>query len=256
MTLLVIIGLTMLGGLVGVLGAWLVLFRFRNRGSDFTKHFVSLAAGTIFATVFLEMLPEAIDHSKNVEMVMGTTLVGLVFFYLTEKIFLWSHHHDDEDAVREHSHKVTIRMIMVGDTVHNLIDGIAIGAAALVSPVAGLLTAIAVFVHEIPQEMGDMGTMMHMGYPRKKAFIFNLVSSLASVVGGLTVYLFGIFHQVGISTVLAFVAGGFLYIAGADLLPEAHREISKKKQVATHALTFVLGIAVLWFLTELLHGQH
>lgn len=254
MTLLVIIGLTVLGGVFGVLGAWLVLFRFRNRGSDFTKHFVSLAAGTIFATVFLEMLPEAITHAKSVEMVMGSALVGLIFFYLTEKVFLWTHHHDDEDAAREHSHKVTIRMIMGGDTIHNFIDGIAIGAAALVSPVTGLLTALAVFLHEIPQEMGDMGTMMHMGYPRKKAFMFNLISSLASIVGGLTVYLFGMFHKIGISTVLAFVAGGFLYIAGADLLPEAHREISKKKQVATHALTFVLGIVVFWFLTQLLHG--
>lgn len=254
MTLLVIIGLTVLGGVLGVLGAWLVIFYFHKRGPDFIKHFVSLAAGTMFATVFLEMLPEAIEHSDNIEMILGSALVGLTFFYLTEKLFLWTHHHEDEDAARAHSHAVTVKMIMSGDTIHNFIDGIAIGAAVLISPAAGVLTALAVFIHEIPHEMGDLGTMMHMGYTKKKSLLFNVISSFASVIGGLTVYLFGMFHDVGISTILAFIAGGFLYIAGADLLPEAHREINKKSQIATHALTFVLGIVVFWLLTELLHA--
>lgn len=252
-TLVVIIGLTLLGGVVGVLGAAWVIYFLRHRGPEFTKHFVSLAAGTIFAAVFLEMLPEAIENSSSAPMVMGSALAGLVAFYLTERIFLWSHHHDDEDAVREHSHKVTIRMIMTGDTVHNLVDGIAIGAAALVSPAAGFLTALAVFVHEIPQEMGDIGTMMHLGYPRRRAIGFNLVSSLASIVGGVGVYLFGQFHTTSISGILAFIAGGFLYIAGADLLPEAHRELNKKKHMVTHALTFLSGIIVLGVLQHFLH---
>lgn len=253
LTLAVIIALTVLGGMMGAVGAAVVLFFLRKRGPEFTKHLVSLAAGTIFAAVFFEMLPEAIESSSSVTKVMTYALIGLVVFYLTERFFLWTHHHDDEDAAREHSHKVTIRMIMVGDTVHNLVDGIAIGAATLVSPIGGLLTALAVFTHEIPQEMGDMGTMMHLGYPRKRAITFNLVSSLASVIGGVSVYLFGLFHATHISSVLAFIAGGFIYIASADLLPEAHRELNKKRQIVTHVMTFLAGIAAVFILGLFLH---
>lgn len=253
LTLAVIVALTVLGGVMGAGGAAFVLYFLRQRGAAFTKHFVSLAAGTIFAAVFFEMLPEAIEASESTTKVMGYALLGLVAFYLTERIFLWTHHHDDEDAAREHSHKVTIKMIMLGDTVHNFVDGIAIGAATLVSPIGGLLTALAVFTHEVPQEMGDMGTMMHLGYPRKKAIAFNLVSSLASVIGGVSVYLFGLFHETHISSVLAFIAGGFIYIAGADLLPEAHRELNKKREVLTHVLTFLFGITVVYILGIFLH---
>lgn len=254
MTLLLILGLTALGGVVGVLGAWFMVFFLHKRGPDFIKHFVSLAAGTMFATVFLELLPEAIEYSENaIERILGGVLVGLVFFYLTEKLFLWTHHHEDDDTSATHTHAVTLKMLVTGDTIHNFVDGIAIGAAALISPIAGFLAALAVFIHEIPHEMGDLGTMIHLGYSKKKALFFNVVSSLASIIGGVTVYLFGMFHDVGIATILAFVAGGFLYVAGADLLPEAHRDITKKQHIVTHALTFVLGVAIIWLLQGLLH---
>ncbi len=216
-------------------------------------HNIFLVPLAPFAAVFFEILPEALKNTQNIDSVMASALLGIVAFYLTERIFLWSHHHDDEDAAREHSHRVTVRMIMSGDTVHNLVDGVAIGAATLASPAAGLLTALAVFVHEIPQEMGDIGTMMHLGYPRRRAVIFNLVSSLASIVGGVSVYLFGMFHGTSMAGILGFIAGGFLYIAGADLLPEAHRELNKKKHVVTHAMTFLTGIGILWILERFLH---
>lgn len=250
MLLLYIVVFSLLDGLAGVLGAALVIFKLSKNKSTI-KHLVTFAAGVMFAAAFFDLLPEAIEAQGDVHQVLQLALVGIIIVYLLEKFLLWSHCHGDKCD----THQVAAPLLMAGDTLHNFLDGAAVAAAFLVSVPLGIATAIAVFFHELPQEMGDIGALLYLGFTRKKAIIFNIISEAVGVLGAVLVYFLGTRFGFNPAILLAIAAGGFIYIAGADLLPEAHRGLDKHHLV-THTFIFVAGIALFWAAGMLLHPSH
>jgi zinc and cadmium transporter len=186
---------------------------------------VGLSVGALFGDVFIHLLPELFDGSSNVLYSSLTVLLGIALFFILEKFLRWRHSHEvhahtGPDCPEPSSPLSTI--VLVGDGVHNLIDGLIIGASYLVSIPVGLATTLAVALHEIPQEIGDFGVLLHAGLSRARALLYNFLSGLASVAGVGVVLVFGTNVSVT-SALLSFTVGGFIYIAGSDLVPELHK---------------------------------
>jgi len=224
MTLLAILGLSIIGGIVGVLGALLVAFRFA-KNQEHLMHLVSFAAGAMLSAAFFDLLPEAFAHSENFSAarILFFTFCGVMIFYVVEQLLLVSHCHEGVCDV----HKARRSMVIIGDTVHNFLDGIAIAASALISLPLGLITAIAVMLHEIPQELGDFGVLLQMGMSRARAIMWNLISACATIVAAVSVYFIaGAIESIEVP-LIALAAGGFIYIATVDLLPEVHKELRR-----------------------------
>src|SRR3989344_5728802 len=248
MTLLYIISLSVLGGILGLLGALIIVKRFAQN-QERLMYLVSFAAGAMLSAAFFDLLPEAFEHlGDQPERGFLYIFLGFLVFYVIEQLLLISHCREGICDV----HKARRSMVIIGDTVHNFLDGIAIAAALLVSVPLGLVTAIAVFIHEIPQEIGDFGVLLQMGMKRARAIWWNLVSAVATIVGALGVYfLAGAVDSIEVS-LIALAGGGFIYIAAVDLLPEVHKEL-RRAHIFSHMVAFFLGVLVLWFLSATLH---
>lgn len=245
MTLLYILGLTLLGGVLGLLSALLIVGRLA-KNQERLMHLVSFAAGAMLAAAFFDLLPEAFELLQGADprQVLLYVFSGLLVFYIIEQFILVSHCHEGICDV----HKARRSMVILGDTVHNFLDGMAIAAALLISLPLGFVTALAVFFHEIPQEVGDFGVLLKMGMPRAQAIKWNVFSALATILGGVLVYLVvGIFETLEVF-LIALAGGGFIYIATVDLLPEVHKEL-RRGHIISHMLAFGLGVAVLWGLS-------
>ncbi len=200
---------------------------------------VSFAAGALLGDVFLHLLPELVEDGFLLSfsfMILG----GIGFSFVIEKFIHWRHCH--VPTTKEHTHPVAT-MNLIGDGVHNFIDGIIIGASYLVSVPAGLATTFAVFLHEIPQEIGDFGVLLHAGYTRRKALFMNFLLALTSILGVLLVFLFGTIEGV-VPFLVAFAVGNFIYIAGSDLIPELHKETGMKSAFY-QLLALVVGVLVM-----------
>lgn len=249
MTFLYILSLTILGGVVGVLVALLVIRGF-VRHQEWIMHLVSFAAGAMLSAAFFDLIPEAFEHFGGEEplRVLHYVLAGMLAFYVIEQLLLISHCHEGVCDV----HKARQSMVILGDTIHNFLDGIAIAAAFLVSHPLGLVTAVAVLLHEIPQEIGDVGVLLHMGMARARAIMWNVVSALATVAGGLGVYWLASTVESIEVPLIALAGGGFIYIATVDLLPEIHKEL-RRGHILSHMVAFFIGVAVLWVLSATLH---
>lgn len=249
MTFIYILGLTILGGVVGVLAAVSVI-RGLVRNQERIMHLVSFAAGAMLSAAFFDLIPEAFEHFGAQE--TGSTLryvfFGLLSFYVIEQFLLVSHCHEGVCDV----HKARRGMVIFGDTIHNFLDGIAIAAAFLVSHSLGLVTAFAVLLHEIPQEIGDMGVLLQMGMTRARAIMWNIISALSTVVGGVGVYLLsGAVERIEVP-LIALAGGGFIYIATVDLLPEVHKEL-RRAHILSHMLAFFGGVILIWLFSVVLH---
>ncbi|TSC84918.1 MAG: zinc/iron permease [Parcubacteria group bacterium Gr01-1014_13] len=237
-----ILGANLLVGLIGVVGAYsLIHFFIKNRSK--VMILVSFAAGAMIAVSFFDLLPEAIAEHGNVMLIMEYLVIGFVAFLLIEKAFFYYHCHE-ENCERHASAK----LVIIGDSIHNLLDGVAIAASFLVSPTLGIATTIAIIIHEIPQEFGDIGILVHAGYSKTKALFFNFISGLFAVLGGLVGFYYLNRFESFIPYVLALTAGGFIYIAAADLLPEVHAESNTRTKISIHSIAIILGIVVLWIL--------
>lgn len=205
---------------------------------------VSLAVGGLFGDTFIHLLPEAFRQSDGI----GTALYvlgGIFLFFILEKFLRWRHDHilENESAV----HPVGY-INLFADGVHNLLDGMIIGASYLVSIKVGLATTMAVILHEIPQEIGDFGILVHAGFSRRRALFFNFLSASVSIVGALIALILG-FRSGSFSHFMApLTAGGFIYIAGSDLLPELHKE-SKPAQSLIQMAAIIAGAGVMLLLT-------
>ena len=207
---------------------------------------VSFAAGGLLGGAFIHLLPETVAEFGFSVTTSLYVLSGILLFFILEKFIQWRHcHHPTTEA---HPHPFAY-MNLVGDGVHNLIDGMIIAASYIISIPVGIATTVAVIMHEIPQEMGDFGVLVHGGFSRKKALLMNFLTALTALVGAVFVLLLN--GTAGLSAILLpLAAGGFIYIAGSDLIPELHKEIGMKK--ASLQLVFlVLGIAIMYGLTLL-----
>jgi zinc and cadmium transporter len=207
---------------------------------------VSFAIGTLLGAAFLEVLPHAFG-AGDARVVAMAILGGILGFFLLEKLLLWrhSHEHGEEGGPTHHQeHARAGALIVVGDTVHNFVDGVLIAAAFLQSPALGAVTAVAIVAHEIPQEVGDFLVLLHSGYSKARAFALNVVSSMGSVVGGV----FGYFALEGFENwepiLLGVVAASMIYVAVADLIPGLHKR-PELRDTAQQALLIAAGVGLI-----------
>jgi len=201
---------------------------------------VSLSAGALIGGAFIHLIPEALESGT---WVISYVLVGFILFFFIEKVFYWRHCHDGKCDVHTFAY-----MNLFGEAVHNFIDGLVIAAGFLVSIPLGITTTIAVALHEVPQELGDFGVLIHGGFKKSKALILNFLTALTCIAGGLLgFYLSSLFG--GMTLVLVSIAaGGFIYIGASDLIPEIKEETNTKKSLITF-IVFVLGVSLMFGLT-------
>lgn len=243
---------SLIGGVVSLIGGILLLSSQRS-AQALAKYATPFAGGALLAAVFFDLLKEAIENGK-LETALLATLGGIVIFFLAEGVFRWFHHHHQEEPVDPsvidpaERRSTSASLIVVGDTLHNALDGVAIAASFLISIPTGIATTIAVAAHEIPQEIGDFGLLLAKGYSRKKVLTVNLMSAMATVAVATTVYTLGIDHQLPMDLLLGLSAGFLLYIAASDIIPTIHQS-KTVKQFNIQAVLFLLGIAVVGFTT-------
>lgn len=242
---------TVAGGVISIAIAGLFAL---SAPASWVPALVSLAIGTLLGAAFLEILPHAIESTDNFQALCGTVLAGILGFFVLEKLVLWRHHHIEDFEARDHAHPGDHGrsgvMITVGDSFHNFVDGILIAAAFLQSTELGVVTAVAIIAHEIPQEIGDFLVLLHSGYSRLVALALNLLSSLAMVVGALLAYFALRAAEEWISTVLALAAASMIYVAVADLIPGLHRRPELDATAQQVALIGV-GVALIWLVGKL-----
>lgn len=205
---------------------------------------VSLAVGALLGDAFIHLIPEAFETSANPLYASLLIIFGILVFFVLEKFLHWHHHGDDVDA--DHVHPVG-KLVLFSDGVHNFIDGIIIGTSFLVSVPLGVATTLAVILHEIPQEIGDFAVLLHAGYTRSRALWLNFLSALASVLGVLVAFALYSFGEMGegfVNSILPIAAGGFIYIAVADLMPELHKT-KKISQSILQLISLVLGVIMM-----------
>lgn len=236
--------ITSLFSLVGVFFLSLSLTRLKK----IIMFLVSLSAGALLGDAFLHLLPEILEKSHQAghehnEFIWFGVLGGIVLFFILEKIIHWRHCHIPTSS--EHIHPVG-KMNLIGDALHNLIDGMIIAGAFLLDVNLGIITTFAVITHEIPQEIGDFGVLIHAGYETKKALLFNFFSGLFSLLGALIAMVFSFYSESFIDFIIPITAGGFIYIASSDLIPELKKECSIKKTLGQLGGIFLgLGFMVL-----------
>ena len=210
---------------------------------------VSFAIGTLLGAAFLEVIPHAFERGDPRE-AAAAILGGIFLFFVLEKLLLWRHCHTEHCEVHDphqpgsHDHGRTGLLIIVGDTVHNFVDGLLIAAAFLQSTEVGIIAAVAIIAHEIPQEVGDFLILLHSGYSRARALAMNLLSSLATIVGGLIGYFALRAVAEWEATLLGVVAASMIYVAVADLIPGLHRR-PELRDTAWQALLIALGIGAI-----------
>jgi len=263
MTLLYIVGATLAGGLLSVLIAAAVTTALLGR---IVRHLVSLSVGVLLGTALMHVLPEAFEqgHALGIEPhpLFLTLLGGLLFFFLLEKAELYRHGHHHEGDGHHHHHHFDAEQagrggwsVLVGDSIHNFCDGIIIAAAFLADVQLGVVTALAVIAHEIPQEVGDYIVLLNAGFSRGRALLYNALSGLASVVGGVLGY-FVVGPWEGLFPYLLVAASSsFVYVAVADLLPQLQRRLPWRATVAQ--LGWIgAGLVLVLLVKGLQHGGH
>ncbi len=208
---------------------------------------VSFSAGALMGGAFLHLLPESIEKSGNANILIFV-LVGFVLFFIIEKVLHWRHCHKGKCDVHTFHY-----MNLIGDSVHNFIDGLIISASFIISIPLGFTTTIAIAAHEIPQEIGDFGVLIYGGFEKKKAIVLNFIVALTVVAGGVVGYFISkSIEQVAVY-LLPFAAGGFIYIAATDLVPEIKKELDIKKSMAT-IFVFICGILIMWLVKFVFEG--
>lgn len=224
-TLAWIVAAALLGGILSVAVAALFAL---NARAGWVPMLISFAIGALLGAAFLDVLPEAIIASGDATTTTTIVLAGILGFFVLEKLVLWRHCHIESCEGHEphfggHDHGRSGLMILVGDTFHNFVDGVLIAAAFIEDPRLGMVTALAIVAHEIPQEVGDFVILLHSGYSKAKALLFNLLSSLATLVGGVLAWAALSAVQTAVPTMLALAAASMIYIAVADLIPGLHK---------------------------------
>jgi zinc and cadmium transporter len=242
---------SLIGSLFSLTGGLLLLFQDQWVRRN-TLNIVSWAAGMLVSIAFLDLFPEAVELAVEaglpVETVFGWALAAILLFFFLERSFIWFHHHHEPDM------KVpSATLLMIGDTLHNFIDGVVIAAAFLISVPTGIVTALAVAAHEIPQEIADFGLLLRAGIQRKRVLVINFLSALATPLGALI----GLFASVWVASVephlLGFAAGMFTYISCSDLIPELHH--AESDAVARRQLLFfAIGVLSAYLIVRLSHG--
>lgn len=257
-----IILFSLLGGVLSVIMASVFLLLSENVRTRLVPHLVSFAIGSLLGAAFLGLLPHALA-GKGVDdfhVLFLTVLLGLLGFFLLEKMVLWRHCHSehceahghDHDHAQEENNKATGMMVLLGDAMHNFVDGVLITAAFLTDIHLGIVTALAIAAHEIPQEVGDFVVLLHSGFSRAKALFYNVLSSMTTVVGALLAYVWLDGMEETLPYVLAVAASSFIYIAVADLIPGLHKRAEASATIQQLVL-IASGVVVIYLTHSTLH---
>jgi zinc and cadmium transporter len=256
--LVYILGACLAGTALSLALAALVAFRLK---ASWISTLVSYAVGALLGVAFLDLLPHIFREAQQPQRAASFILAGMLFFFMLEKMLLWRHHHhhsaeeqaEAEEEMRHtgHDHGRSGWMIVFGDSFHNFTDGVIIAGAFIADIKLGVVTAIAIIAHEIPQEIGDFVVLLHSGFTRGKALLWNAVSGLSSVLGGLIGY-FALNAVSGwLPEILGFAAASMIYVAVADLIPGLHRKTALADSISQFAF-IALGIASIWAIHALL----
>jgi zinc and cadmium transporter len=265
-----IILFSLLSGVLSVLAASLFLIlptKYRNKA---IPHFVSFATGALLGAAFLALIPHALDNPSIVDVhnIGLTILLGVLLFFVLEKFVLWRHCHSHDCEVHVHAHHDETEssvssetaerhaagtLIIIGDAIHNFVDGVLIAAAFLTDFHLGVVTSVAVAAHEIPQEIGDFAILLQSGYTRLSALFYNILASLATVIGALLAYFSLASANNILPYVLALAAASFIYIAVADLIPGLHKRLQLTASIQ-QVLLIVIGVLVIYLVHSTLHA--
>lgn len=243
MILLWIIGATLLVSLISFVG--IITFVIKEKLLDkILFSLIGFSAGALIGGAFFHLMPEALENFEA-EQVFVYFVSGLVMFLILERFFHWRHCHEGVCEIHAFTY-----LNLIGDGIHNFIDGVVIAVSFLISIHLGVITTLAVIFHEIPQELGDFGVLVYGGFSKAKALFFNFLSAITALAGALAAYLFASRIENISSGLLAFTAGGFIYIASSDLIPEIHKQKDNKKANMAFLL-FIAGLAFMWFAKSL-----
>lgn len=266
--LLLIVIFTAVGGILSVMAAGVFLLLSERQRQNVLPHGISFAIGALLTGAFCGLIPHAFEEvpAEDMKMLSATILIGILSFFVLEKLLVWRHCHSHaceahgEDSHEDHDHahssdhgrRVAGMFIILGDSIHNFVDGVLIGAAFLTDPQLGMVTSLAVAAHEIPQEVGDFAILLHSGYSRGKALLYNMLASLTTVVGGLLAYFsLADLHHI-LPYFLTLAASSFIYIAVADLIPSLHQKTDSKTSL--QQIGFILaGVALILLMQSIAH---
>ena len=230
-----------IGSIAGLIGGLVLLFK-ETWAKRLAHVSVPLAAGVLLSVSFLELLPEAVEQAGQAA--FSIILSIFIILFLVERFLLYLHHHVEEGERHSghgHGNQTAVPLIIFGDTIHNLLDGVAIGTSFLVNPSLGLVVALSTFLHETPHEIADFGILLAKGWSRRKVFFANFFSSLATFPGAILSYFFADRLNSGIGYLMAIAAGFFLYVAATDFLPEATH--APRKYLGEQAIYLLIGVA-------------
>lgn len=240
------------GSVVSLAGGLYLLYG-KKGVATLQRYAVPFAAGALLAAAFMDLLPESLA-SGSARNVLLVALGGILFFFILERSLSWFHHHHQEDGDETlHKGRRNASLIVIGDTIHNFIDGLAIGAAFLVSPATGIVTTLAIAAHEIPQEIGDFGLLIAKGVKKTKILLINVVSALATIFGAILVFASGSALPIPEWLLLSVAAGFFIYIATSDIIPTIHAE-KNKKTAAIQVLVLLAGVVFVGATTQFAHS--
>lgn len=226
--------------LVSLVGITLYLFK-KETLDRLLLLLVSLSVGSLFGGAFLHLLPEAVKEEGFTLTISLSVLGGIIFFFVLEKFVHWHHCHNL--SCTEHKSHLAV-MNLVGDGIHNFLDGLIIAGSYLANIPTGIAATVAVVLHEVPQEISDWGVLLYSGLSRAKALGYNFLSALLAVIGAVIGLVLGSSSEKFVVITLPFAAGGFLYIAGSDLIPELHKKVAPWKETIWQFLALLLGIGI------------
>ncbi len=234
--------------LVSLVGATLFLFK-KETLDKILLFLVSLSAGSLFGGAFLHLLPEAVKENGFTISISLSILGGIMLFFILEKFVHWHHCHDlhcmEHGSVEIAGHQNHLAIMnLVGDGIHNFIDGLIIGGSYLASIPLGIAATIAIVFHEVPQEISDWGVLLYSGLSKAKALLYNFFSALLAIAGTAIALMTGSSSEKFVEIILPFAAGGFLYIAGSDLIPELHKKSAFLKENIWQLFAILLGIGI------------
>jgi len=239
----------LVGGLFSIVGGALLLIN-KKAAYEIGALLTPFAAGAMLGAAFFDMLPEAVAISGVGTHAFRWAVIGITAFFLLEHYLHWFHHHHDHDE-KNAGQKTPVSLVIIGDTLHNAIDGVAIGAAFAVSPAVGITTTVAIAAHEIPQEIGDFSILLKAGMRRLYVLMWNAISALATVVTAVITFRLGNSENLPLGAIVGLAAGMFIYVAASDLIPSIHAD-AKGKFKSSATLLFVAGVLIVAIATEII----
>ena len=252
MNLLIIIAVCFFGSLLSLMLAYLFS---KLKMVNYADYFVSFAVGTLLGAAFLEIIPHAYELSKDLHQISLIVLIGILVFFILEKLLVWRHCHgshcENHSPVVNHDVKKG-SILIIGDCFHNFIDGILIASAFIVDINLGLITALAIIVHEIPQEISNFSILINSGYSLSRTLLMNIVTGCAMILGAILAYFVLNDLEFLIPIILSFAASSMIYVAISDLIPSLHKKV-EIKQTFQQTFSIFLGVLIIYFLHSLIH---